>query len=73
MSNFLTAMIQWLVTVLPADPIRPFIDSLSLPYLGYLNWFVPIGTFINILTAWGVAITLWYVWSSLARFLHMVD
>ena len=73
MSNFLTAMIQWLVSVLPADPIRPFIDSLNLPYLGFLNWFVPIGTFINILSAWGAAITLWYVWSSLARFLHMVD
>lgn len=73
MSGFLTSMIQWLVTVLPADPLQAFIRTLSLPYLGYLNWLFPFGTFVNILYAWIGAISAWYIWMALARFLHMID
>ena len=73
MSGFLTSMIQWLVTVLPADPLQAFIRGLSLPYLGWLNLLMPFGTFVNILYAWTGAISVWYLWSSLARFLHMID
>ena len=73
MTGFLTSMVQWLVTVLPADPLQAFILDLNIPYLGWLNWLIPIGRFVSILAAWTGAISLWYVWSVLARFLHMVD
>lgn len=73
MSGFLTSMIQWIITVLPADPIQGYIEALNMPYLGWVNWFIPVGTLAGIATAWGVGISSWYLWSALARFLHLTD
>lgn len=74
MSGFLTEMVQWLVTVLPADPIRPYLAQFSaLPHLGWLNWLFPVGSAVGILGSWLAGITAWYAWSALARFLHLTD
>ena len=37
-----------ILSVLPTSPFDKYLDSLgNLDYLGYLNWFIPVGSFIK--------------------------
>lgn len=45
----------------------------QLPYLGYLNYFVPVRTFLKIGTAWLAAIALFYLYSVLARWIKLIE
>lgn len=45
----------------------------QLPYLGYLNYFVPVGTCLKIGTAWLAAIALFYLYSVLARWIKLIE
>ena len=45
----------------------------SLPYLGYINWFVPIGDFVKIGTVWLTAIAAYYAWSIIARWIKLIS
>jgi len=55
---------------LPNDPLRPFIDSMAGgEWLGYLNWFVPIGTMISIGYAWLAAIAIFYTYQVILRWI----
>lgn len=50
-----------LISLLPGDPFRPFLNEFaSIPYLGNLNWFIPVGRCVQIGTAWLVAIVGFY-------------
>lgn len=59
-----------LMSVLPQSPFSGYIASFGdLPYLSWLNWFVPIGECITLLEAWLIAIALFYVYSIVLRWL----
>lgn len=63
-----------LVKVLPVSPFQPYITAFSdLPYLGYLNWFLPIGACIKIGEAWLVAIGLFYLYSIILRWIKAIS
>lgn len=65
---FLQAIAAAVLSILPNSPVRPFIDQISnVPWLGLLNWFVPIGTMVSIGTAWLAAITIFYVYQVILR------
>lgn len=50
-----------LISILPGDPFRGFLDEFaSIPYLGYLNWFIPVGRCVQIGAAWLAAIVVFY-------------
>lgn len=67
--NFLSTV----VSLFPLSPFRGFIQSLqTLPYLGWLNWFFPVGQCLTILTAWLVAIGTFYLWSVVARWVKLI-
>lgn len=58
---------------LPNSPFSDFINKLgSLPYLGYLNWFIPIGIFLDIFVSWLSAITVFYLVQAVLRWLKIV-
>ena len=62
-----------LAKVLPLSPFQQYIASFkNIPYLGYLNWFLPIGTCIKIGAAWLSAIALFYLYSIIMRWLKMI-
>ena len=45
MKEILDKFLALIVSLLPLSPFAAYIDSLEqVPYLGYLNWFVPVGT-----------------------------
>ena len=74
--SFLTTvsgMADSLVSALPTSPFRPYLDMFSnLPYLGYLNWFFPVSTCVNIGKAWLGVIALFYVYSIVMRWVKMI-
>lgn len=57
MKELLDKFLTLVLSLFPLSPFLPVIQELSaLPYLGYINWLVPIGDFIKIGTLWIAAI-----------------
>lgn len=74
MKNLLDKFLQAVLSLFPLSPFREVIEELgSLPYLGYINWFVPIGDFVKIGTVWLAAIAAYYAWSIIARWIKLIS
>ncbi|MCX4323083.1 MAG: hypothetical protein OSJ59_08980 [Lachnospiraceae bacterium] len=74
MKNLLDKFLQAVLSLFPLSPFRETINELgSLPYLGYINWFVPIGDFVKIGTVWLAAIAAYYAWSIIARWIKLIS
>ena len=62
-----------LKNVLPMSPFQDAIAAFAdLPYLGYINYFFPIGDCMKIFAAWLVAVGLFYAYSIIMRWLKMI-
>lgn len=62
-----------LMEVLPTSPFQKYIQYFSeLPYLGYLNWFVPIDGILVVLASWLGCIGLFYLYSIVMRWLKIL-
>lgn len=74
MKNLLDKFLQGVLSLFPLSPFQPVIEELgNLPYLGYINWFVPIGDFVKIGTVWLAAIAVYYAWSVIARWIKVIS
>ena len=67
------ALVSTISSVLPHSPFVSFIDNLTIPYIEYVNWLVPIGTFIKIGAAWLVSIGLFYAYSFVLRWIKAIE
>lgn len=68
--NYVAAKIMFF---LPDSPFREFITGLSdVPWIRYLNWFVPVGTFVTIGAVWVAAIAVFYVYQIILRWAKAV-
>lgn len=68
------AIASILIAILPISPFKGFIDALGeLPYIGYLNWFFPVGRVLTTLSAWAVALGIWYGISWIFRQLDIIS
>ena len=64
---------QNLLKVLPLSPFQQFIEQFrALPYLGWLNWFFPVGDCLTVMTAWLVAVGLFYLYSVVMRWVKII-
>lgn len=62
-----------LMSVLPTSPFQKFLSDFSgLPYLGILNWFIPVGSFVKIGMVWLSAITVFYLYSVIMRWVKLI-
>ena len=62
-----------IVSVLPLSPFQEFISQFrSLPYLGWLNWFFPVGDCLTVMAVWLGAVGLFYLYSIVMRWLKMI-
>lgn len=74
MKNLLDKFLQNVLSLLPHSPFQPVIQELTeLPYLEYINWFVPVGDFVKIGTVWLTAIGVYYAWSIIARWIKIIS
>lgn len=72
--EIVTKFLDWVLALLPHSPFASFLDELEgLPFLGYLNYFFPVGTCIKIGEAWLVAVGLFYLYSIILRWIRAID
>lgn len=73
-SEILAKFGNMIISVLPKSPVQQFLNSFNdLPYLQYLNWFIPISSIIVVLEAWLVAIAIFYLYSLILRWVKAID
>lgn len=73
MTQILKGFLEFLASVLPLSPFRGFIDSIgSFEYLGWLNWFFPVGDCIKVLAAWVAVISTYFVYSIILRWVKAI-
>lgn len=73
MKEILDKLLDAVLSLFPISPFMPAIRELSgLPFLGYLNWFLPVGTFLKIGSLWLGAITLYYAYLVVARWVKLL-
>lgn len=66
---------EWLLQVLPSSPFQGWIGNFRDqfgPYLGYLNYFVPIKDFIAILGAFLAVVAVFYAYMIIMRWVKML-
>lgn len=64
---------QKILDLLPLSPFQQFITQFKgLPYLGWLNWFFPVGDCLIVMAAWLGAVGLFYLYSIAMRWLKMI-
>lgn len=74
MTELLNKFASMILSVLPHSPIQIYLASFSeLPYLGWLNWFFPVSACIKIGEAWLVAISLFYIYQVILRWVKVID
>lgn len=74
MNALLDKFLEWVLQFLPLSPFTAVIDELeSVPYLGYINWLVPVGRFLKIGAAWLAAIVLYYMYSIILRWIRAIQ
>lgn len=62
-----------LKSVLPHSPFKDFLaDFADIPYLGYLNWFVPVKGILVVMGAWLGVISLFHLYSIVMRWLKVL-
>lgn len=77
MLGWLNDLFNWcgeaLLKILPTSPFQGLISSFSnIPYLGEVNWVIPIGDFIKIGGLWLGAIGLFYMYQIIMRWLKVI-
>lgn len=73
MTALLDKFLSFLLSVFPKSPFRETIDNFAaLPFLGYLNWFMPVAQMLGIGLLWLTAIGLYYVYSVIARWVKLI-
>ena len=70
---FTIAVAGIIIAILPVSPFQSVVESLSnTPYLGYLNWFFPVGRCLTVLMSWCTAIAVFYGVSWILRQLDII-
>lgn len=72
--EIVTKFLDWVLGLLPTSPFVAYIDALgSVPFLSYLNYFVPVSSFVAIGEAWLVSVGLFYLYSIILRWIRAIE
>ena len=64
---------ELLTKVLPLSPFRDFLSEFgSIPFLGYLNWFVPVSGILKVMVAWLAAISAFHLYGIIMRWVKVI-
>ena len=69
----LNNVLSWVVWLLPDSPFKLLNMTPIHDYLGYINYFVPLDFMVNLLTAWGTCIGIYYCYQIVLRWAKAVD
>lgn len=64
---------QGIINFLPGSPFKALIQTFqNIPYLAYLNWFVPVTEMVAVLEAWLAVVAVFYCYRALMRFINLL-
>lgn len=67
-------LIETALSWLPTSPIQDYAQTINNSTgLGWLNWFLPIGTMLELMSAWLAAIALYYLASIILRWVKAIQ
>ena len=70
----LQGILNTVVNVLPNSPfIVVSMQSEASEWFAYVNWFIPLSSFVAILEAWLSAIVIWYVYQVILRWAKVTE
>lgn len=73
LKNLLIATLNVFLALFPDCPFEDMIDNLSsVEWLGYLNYFIPISEMIAVSSAWLAAISLFWLYHIVYRWLKAI-
>lgn len=77
MGDILAGGLKTILSFLPDSPLV-FLDKLTasgelLEWLGMVNWFVPVYTFVGIFEGWLGAVAIYYVYQVVLRWLNAIE
>ena len=68
-----TSLFMTIINFLPDSPFQQFIGTVRrIPYLKYLNWFVPVAEIIIVLQVWLSAVVIYYTYMAIMRFIRLL-
>lgn len=66
--------LEALLSLLPRSPFREFFAEFQeLPFLPFLNWFLPVQAMANIFRLWLVAVGLYFVYNLIMRKVGLIQ
>ena len=73
--NILLKLVSQLLDILPKSPFKSFIDSIrgNIPYVGYINWLLPVKSMMVVGGTWLGAIAIYYIYSAILRWVKAID
>lgn len=72
--KYMFLVAEAVLKLLPNSPFSAYIASIEkMPFLGYLNYFLPIGECIAIGQAWLVCIAIFYSYQAIMRMVQLID
>lgn len=75
-SSIFTSIGEGILSLLPTSPLQgmmSFFESTDLSWLSFLNWLIPISTFIAIGEVWLACITVFHIYSIILRWINAID
>lgn len=73
LNSIFDALAEKVVSALPLSPFQQYISYFeNLPFLGWLNWFVPIRAGLVVLGSWLGAIAIFYIYSIALRWVKAI-
>lgn len=71
--DFIVMIVNWVVDLLPQSPFIGLDSSIISEWLGYINYFIPVGQMMSIFALWLSAVGLWYLYRWIFRFVRYID
>ena len=73
LAELLTEFGGMIVNALPRSPVSRYLDAIEeLPYLEYVNWFIPVSSILVVCETWLVCIGIYYLYSIILRWIRAI-
>lgn len=70
----LSSLVSLVTSVLPLSPFQPYISYFNAwPYMGWVNWFVPVKGYLVIWGTWLSSVGLYYIYSAVLRWMKAIE
>lgn len=72
--NFFIGLLNTIVSLLPHSPVSDYLNSSNVlyEYMPYVNYFVPVGTILDITAAFLLCLGSYYIYSVIARWIKVI-